>query len=184
MATSGAVTSILSGGTNLAQNVKTIGVNQNAVNSAGQLLSAKQQQANIVAAHRQSIPKGENLSVTITNGGGNAENFVLFDVCGIVKAYAGVTNGSDIVIDSNFAGIAYGTGSVVANGYSGYNTLKSYLVGGRFGVIGTNDTYSNNAGTLTLSTKFWVNGFYAITGSVPAGGSLTVLFNIPAHGNF
>ena len=159
MATSGAVTSILSGGTNLAQNVKTIGVNQNAVNSAGQLLSAKQQQANIVAAHRQSIPKGENLSVTITNGGGNAENFVLFDVCGIVKAYAGVTNGSDIVIDSNFAGIAYGTGSVVANGYSGYNTLKSYLVGGRFGVIGTTFFFANQTQVNTSGIKIWTGNY-------------------------
>lgn len=157
--------------------------------------------------------KGTNLSVRIVNNHAtDTQNFLLFDPCGTAAAAGASANGANIVITSTFAGIGTAAGYAalkeslkgshlgslgttfnfsdeanisgsnikIWNGnIEDYNSksLQNYLELAR-------DYYANDVKLLNLSTELYLNNFFAMTGSLPAGESLTILFNVVAISNW
>ena len=199
-------------GRNRVSSIKTDGTNRDA-SFAGKRLTAEQQQELRVVQKVRSMPKGSNISFTIANGHASAtQNFILFDVCGAAAANGASAQGADITITSTFVGLGSTTGYTVfkewlkgthfgsigtsfqASDEGIFNTsgikiwtgniedyngksLKNYL-------LLSKDNYANDQKILNLSTELYVNGLFAITGSLPAQESLTILMNVPAFSNF
>lgn len=213
MATSGAALICGSNGTNKASFIKTVGVEAGRTGPNGRELSAEEQQYIISAKEIQRMNKGTLVSINVTNNGGaGAQSFTLFDVAGIASASGAPANGAQIVITSTFAGLnsaagyttlkelTKGTRSAsvgtmfefssateinrsnikIWNGnYEEYNfkTLGNYLQLAK-------DTYANDQKVLVMNTTFYMNGFFAISGTVSPDESINILFNLTLFSNF
>jgi hypothetical protein len=205
-------TVIQSSGKNQVASIKTDGTRKGA-SLQGRELTAEQQQELRVVQKVRSMPKGSNISFTIANGhASNAQSFILFDVCGAAAANGATAQGADITITSTFVGLGSTTGYTVfkewlkgthfgsigtsfqasdedifltsgikiwTGNIEDYNgkSLKNYL-------LLSKDNYANDQKILNLSTELYVNGLFAITGTIPAQESLTILMNVPAFSNF
>lgn len=201
-----------SAGKNQVASIKTDGARKGATLNGRELTPEQQQELRIVQKVK-GMNKGSNISFTITNAHASAtQNFILFDVCGAAAANGASAQGADISITSTFVGLGSTTGYTVfkewlkgthfgsigtsfqASDENIFNTsgikiwtgniedyngksLKNYL-------LLSKDNYANDQKILNLSTELYVNGLFAITGSLPAQESLTILMNVPAFSNF
>ena len=193
-------------GQNRVSSIKQVGVNENSA------MPAREQQARAVLEQVSSVEKGNNLSVLITNTGADRQNFLLFDVNAIAAAKGANANGAGIVITSTFAGTGTAAGyQCLKNNLTGSRVGsvgtafqfgdEAYINSANINIWNGNyedhhcmslqnylqlakDTYANDPKILVMATALWLNNFLAISGSLPAGGELSILFNIPLHSNF
>ena len=142
------------------------------------------------------------------------ESFILFDSCGFAANAGATAQGAHITIKTTFAGggsnqatgysnlkaLSVGThlGSVgtafifsdesmiqtsnikIWNGnIENYNSqsLSNYVLMAR-------DTYAHDQKMLVMNTTLYINNFFAITGTIPFGESLTILFNVALVNNW
>ena len=199
---------LLSGnGANRVASIKNTGVSETST------MSKREQQVTRIAQHVNNLPKGTNLSVLIKNNHATDDQaFLVFDAVGAALAKGATTNGADIVITSTFAGLgtaagyaclkAYISGSHLGNlGTSFKFSDESIIDSANINIWNGNledfnskslqnylllaeDTYANDQKILVMSTELYVNQFLAISGVLPAGGSLNILFNVTAVANF
>jgi hypothetical protein len=196
----------VSGGRNQVSSIKQTGANLNLATPV------PVQQGIRLEAYVKQMQKGSNLSVTVTNAGATTQAFKLFDPWGMATLAGASANGADIAITSTFGGFnnagaytalvaslggqhlgavgamfQFGSEATISSSnlkiYNGnlenYNnsSLKNYLTLAK-------DTYANDLKTLVLDTMLYLNGYFAIAGSLPAGGSLEILLNVELFRNF
>lgn len=197
-------------GRNVVSAIKETGFNPQLKGANGALIPKEVQQAAIIRNKVFSTPKGSLLSITVKNTSDtNVRDFLLFDGAGIAAAKGAAPTHSDITITTTFAGnSSYTTlkaalqgtrmGSLgtafkyseeeiidtanilIWNGnFEDYNSksLQNYL---QMAV----DTYANDPKILVMNTELWINAFLAIGGKLPAGGQLTIIFNLVEYSNF
>lgn len=200
---------------NRASSIKTAGTQANAMQAnqvTGKLqpVDDQQQQANIVARQVNAMPKGSNLTVTVTNSHAtDTQSFILFDCIGLALANGAAATGADIDFTTTFAG------------NSPYANLLEYIVGARMASLGSSfqvsnetvfstsqmkvwngniedynskslvnyfklakDNYANDQKLLNIQSVFYINSFLAISGSLKAQESIDILLNIVGHKNF
>lgn len=201
---------LVTNGQNQARSIKRLGVNEN-LTVQGKKVPAEVQQAAVIRRAVSQMPKGSNLSVTITNTAtsGAAQAFVLFDAAGVAANRGSITIGADITFSTTFAGNA------------SYTTLKEYLKGTHLGSLGTmfqfsnetmintsairiwngniedynskslsnylqlaKDNYANDQKILVVNSELYINNLFAISGSLAFGEQLTILFNVAEFSNF
>ena len=198
-----------SGGMNRVQAVKQIGVNPNA-KYQGVAIPAELQQAMYIRRKIANMPKGSNLSVTITNNHAtNSQAFLAFDTNGIAAAKGASANGADIEYTTTFAGgSTYASLKSITNGtHVGslgtmfqvsdeqmFNTMNVLVWNGNYEDYNSKsltnylqlakDTYANDPKILVIASELYLNGFFALSGTLPAQKSLTILFNLVEWSNF
>lgn len=197
-------------GRNVVSAIKDTGYNPQLKNASGVVVPKEVQQAAIIRNKVFSTPKGSLLSITVKNTSADTtRDFLLFDMAGIAAAKGAAPTHSDINITTTFAGNStYATLKAVLQGtragslgtafkyseeeiidtaniliwngnFEDYNSksLQNYL---QMAV----DTYANDPKILVMSTELWINAFFAIAGKLPAGGQLTIIFNLVEYSNF
>lgn len=196
----------VSGGTNRVGSMKQTGTNPSLSTPAAI------QQGQRLEAYIKSMSKGSNLSVTVTNAGSTTQAFKLFDPWGMATIAGASANGADISISSTFGGFntttAY-TALVASLGGQHLGVVGTTFLFGSEATIGSSnlkiyngnienynnsslqnyltlakDTYANDQKTLVVDTMLYLNGYFAIAGTLPAGGSLQILFNVELFRNF
>lgn len=210
MATSGAAVNCITNGRNLVSAVKTIGVNDRLTDSKGRPVSPEQQQFMLSAQEISKMEKGSNVSVSIVNNHAtDTQPFRLFDCNNIALGAGAADNGDDIEITTTFAGgtsyanfrtwlngshiasigtmfefseqsMISSTAIKVWNGnLEDYNSkaLKNYFFLAK-------DTYSNDPKVLVMGTTLYLNGFLALSGSLPAQKRIDILFNVTLFNNY
>jgi hypothetical protein len=212
MATSGAVVELNSTRQNKVASIKGTGAQAGATFN-GVPLTDSQQQTLRMANFVKNMPKGSNLSVYIENTHAtDDQNFILFDYLGCALARGAQAQGADIEITSTFAGIGTAAGYTALKSSIGgvhYGVLGTSFQFSEEGLIATaninfgngnledynfknlqnylllgKDTYANDQKIINMSTELYINEFFAITGKLPAGASLNILFNVVAFANF
>lgn len=203
---------VLSGGAivngpNRVAYVDNIGVNPNSP------VPARKQQQEIIAQMLGNMAPGRYVKITVTNNhAANAQAFLMLDPVDVAAAKGASANGADIAYSSTFAGINGAAGytalrKALAGGLklgvvgtmfkftnqamidtTGINIGNGNLENYNFTSIQNyldmaQDTYANDEKILVVSTEFWVNQMFAITGTLPAQTSMTVLLNAAAVGN-
>ncbi len=188
---------------NLASSIKDFGVN------AGSAQNASAQQTNEVLKMVKEMPKGANLSILIENSSGATKKFVLFDAIGLAVENGAVNENDDLTITTTFAGgssyaalvkLIAGTrlasvGAVFSWGSETYisssnikvwnGNLEDYNNKSAQNVIRlAKDTYANDPKTRIIASAFWINQYFALSGQLPDGGQLEILFNIPGQANY
>lgn len=199
-------------GKNRVASIKTDGTRAGAT-FGGKVLSAEQQQELQIASAVNQTQKGSTLTFVIANGHATAtQSFILFDQCGAAAANGATAQGADITITSSFAGLNSTAGytafkawlagsrvgsigtSFLASDESVFVTLGLKVWTGNIEnyqpmslqqyLLLAKDNYANDQKILNVSTKFYVNPLFALTGAIPAGESLTVVMNVPTIRNF
>lgn len=197
---------LVSDGTNKVSSMRVFGVSQ------ANPEPAAVQQGKDLARLVQGISKGSLLSVTVENAGATTQAFRLFDPYGVAAAAGMPANGADITITSTFAGLNSAAGYEALKSWLGGNHIGSigstFLFGSEATISSSNlkvwngnietynqsslknnltmakDTYANDQKTLVVKTMLYLNGLFAVSGQLPAGGSMELLLNVQLFRNF
>lgn len=153
-----------------------------------------------------STPKGKEISFFLKNTSGAAANFVLFDKYKCASE-AGYTHSNDITIETSFpggyngfleslAGMRRGVLGIVldASSEDEYKTLAFKLGNGNdedYQFKSMNNKLKlgkvkvqNDGKLLIIPAKLWLNGFLSIRGTLQAGSSIDIMFNVEYHQNY
>ncbi len=187
-------------------------IQRTGVNPASNIPADTQRSARI-GNYVAALPKGRQFSVYVVNNHAtDDQNFLMFDVCGIAAARGASANGANIAYTTTFAGTGSAAGYTalkealkgihvgvlgtsfnfsaeaiidtsninIWNGnFQNYNSLS---LQDYFNLA--NDNYSNDQKRLNMETELYLNPFLALSGVLPAGGSINILFSVAAVSNF